>query len=174
VRARNAAEHARSEAENARSEAVAANTQLAETQQELSELKAQHTERGTVVTLADVLFDTGQSTLKPGADLALDRLAAYLKDHPGTHVLVEGHTDSRGSDAFNDVLSQRRADAVAQALESRGVPADAVRAVGRGKAYPVATNETVAGRQQNRRVEIVFSDAHGRFAQGQDNGPVRQ
>jgi outer membrane protein OmpA-like peptidoglycan-associated protein len=141
--------------------------QLAQTQQELAELKAKQTQRGPVVTLSDVLFDTGAATLKPGADLSLDRLASYLKAHPQTKVLIEGHTDSRGSEEYNEALSQRRADAVGKALVARGVSADAVSTVGRGKGYPVASNDTAEGRQQNRRVEIVFSDASGRFAQSE-------
>jgi OmpA-OmpF porin, OOP family len=127
-----------------------------------------------VVTLGDVLFDTDQATLKPGADLSLDRLATYLSGHAQTKVIIEGHTDSRGSDAYNDDLSQRRADAVAKALIARGVAPDDIRAIGRGKNYPVATNDTQAGRQQNRRVEIVFSDASGRFAQGASDMPLRR
>ena len=147
-----------------------ARAQLAATQQELAELKAQQTDRGMVLTLGDVLFDTGQATLKPGADLTLDRLARYMRDNPNTKILVEGFTDSVGSDAYNDALSQRRADAVEGALMTRGVSADAVRAIGRGKSFPVATNDSAAGRQANRRVEIVFSDASGRFAEA--NGDV--
>jgi outer membrane protein OmpA-like peptidoglycan-associated protein len=141
--------------------------QLAQAQQELADLKAKQTQRGAVVTLGDVLFDTGAATLKPGADLSLNRLASYLKAHPQTKVSIEGHTDSRGSEEYNEELSKRRADAVAKALVERGVSADAVSTVGRGKGYPVATNDTAAGRQQNRRVEIVFSDASGRFAQSE-------
>jgi outer membrane protein OmpA-like peptidoglycan-associated protein len=113
-----------------------------------------------------VLFDTGMATLKPGADRELDRLAQALKDHPRMRVIVEGHTDSRGSAAYNEELSYRRAQAVTHALSVRGVPADQYEAKGLGKAYPVATNDTSAGQQQNRRVEIVFSDEGGRFAQG--------
>jgi outer membrane protein OmpA-like peptidoglycan-associated protein len=139
--------------------------QLAQAQQQLAELKAKQTERGPVVTLSDVLFDTGAATLKPGANLQLDRLAGYLKEHPQTKVIVEGNTDNRGSAAYNEQLSQRRADSVAKALELRGVSPDAVKTVGRGEDYPVASNDTPAGRQQNRRVDIVFSDASGRFAQ---------
>jgi outer membrane protein OmpA-like peptidoglycan-associated protein len=118
-----------------------------------------------VMTLSDVLFDTAQATLKPGADRAVDRLAQFLKDSPGTHVLIEGHTDSVGSDDYNVALSERRAQAVADALTARGVSADRIQTKGLGKSYPVATNDTQAGRQQNRRVEIVFSDTSGRFAQ---------
>jgi outer membrane protein OmpA-like peptidoglycan-associated protein len=162
------------EADRAKAEAAQANAQLAQTQQELADLKAKQTDRGMVVTLADVLFDTGQSTLKPGADLTLDHLARYMRDNPHTRILIEGFTDSVGTDAYNDALSQRRADAVAGALMRRGVPEDTVRAIGRGKSYPVATNDTSAGRQQNRRVEIVFSDATGRFAQASEDEPLRR
>ena len=146
-------------------EAQNAKAQLAATQAQLADLKAKQTDRGLVVTLGDVLFDTGRATLKPGADLTLDRLAAVMKDHPQSKVSIEGFTDSRGSDEYNDALSQRRADAVAAALVRRGVSPDNVRAEGRGKAFPVATNDTPAGRQQNRRVEIVFANGPSRLAQ---------
>ena len=165
---------AQSQARRAQSQADATAAQLADAQRQLEDLKAKQTDRGMVLTLGDVLFDTGQATLKPGADLALDRLAHYLKEHPNTKVVIEGFTDSRGSDEYNHELSQRRADAVAHALVARGVPADDLRALGRGKNYPVATNDTQAGRQQNRRVEIVFSDANGRFAESDLNEPVRR
>ncbi|HEY3785154.1 MAG TPA: OmpA family protein [Steroidobacteraceae bacterium] len=160
------AQNAQAEAESAKSQALAAQTQLASAQQQLADLQAKKTDRGLVVTLGDVLFDTGQATLKPGAGRALDRLAGYMKSNPQTRILIEGHTDSRGSDDYNQALSQRRAQAVATELESRGVAEDQYRIRGLGKSYPVASNDTAAGRQQNRRVEIVFSDASGRFAQG--------
>jgi outer membrane protein OmpA-like peptidoglycan-associated protein len=163
--ARSQAESAKNTAVAAQSEAAAAQSELARARQELQELQAKKTERGMVMTLNDVLFDTGQATLKPGADRALDRLAQYLKDSPGTHVIIEGHTDSVGTDDYNLGLSQRRAQAVSDALRSRGVSTDRIDTKGLGKAYPVASNETQAGRQQNRRVEIVFSDESGRFAQ---------
>jgi outer membrane protein OmpA-like peptidoglycan-associated protein len=158
-------QNARSAAENARSNAAAAQTDLAKARQELQDLQAKQTERGMVMTLSDVLFDTGQATLKPGADRALDRLAQFLKDSPNSAVLIEGHTDSVGTDDYNLALSERRAQSVADALSSRGISSDRVQTKGLGKAYPVASNDTQAGRQQNRRVEIVFSDASGRFAQ---------
>jgi outer membrane protein OmpA-like peptidoglycan-associated protein len=166
------AQNAEGQAHSAQNQADAAKAQLAQTQQQLADLQAKHTDRGVVVTLGDVLFDTGQASLKPGADLALDRLARYMTAHPQTQIVVEGHTDSRGSDEYNEALSQRRADAVAHALIARGVSADEVRAIGRGKSYPVATNDTSAGRQQNRRVEIVFPDDDGRFAQGDSTEPA--
>ena len=154
------------EAMNAQAQAEAAKAQLASAQQQLADLQAKQTDRGVVVTLGDVLFDTGQATLKPGASAALNRLATFLSANPQTKVLIEGHTDSRGGDDYNIGLSERRAGAVATELESRGIPAGQVQTLGRGKAYPVASNATPEGRQQNRRVEIVFSDASGRFAQG--------
>ena len=132
-------------------------------QQQLADLAAKKTDRGMVITLGDVLFDTGKDTLKSGAAVNLDRLSKYLESSPGTKIIVEGHTDSRGSDDYNDALSQRRAQSVAGVLENQGISADRISTVGRGKRYPVASNDTPAGRQQNRRVEIVFSDAQGQF-----------
>jgi outer membrane protein OmpA-like peptidoglycan-associated protein len=158
-------QNARSAAENAKSSAAAAQSELANARQELQDLQAKQTDRGMVMTLSDVLFDTGQATLKPGADRALDRLAQFLKDSPNSAVLIEGHTDSVGTDDYNLALSQRRAQSVADALSSRGISSDRIQTKGLGKAYPVASNDTQARRQQNRRVEIVFSDASGRFAQ---------
>jgi outer membrane protein OmpA-like peptidoglycan-associated protein len=167
-------QHARSEAETAKGAAQTAQSQLASARQELQDLQAKQTDRGMIVTLSDVLFDTGRATLKPGADRALDRLAQFLKGNPGTRVIVEGHTDSVGSEAYNEELSHRRAQAVTEALSARGVLADQYQAKGLGKAYPVASNETPAGRQQNRRVEIVFSDESGRFAEGPSTEPIRR
>jgi outer membrane protein OmpA-like peptidoglycan-associated protein len=143
-----------------------AQSELASARQELQALQAKQTDRGMVMTLSDVLFDTGRSTLKPGADRDLDRLARALKDNSNTRVMIEGHTDSVGSDSYNEELSQRRAQAVADALRMRGVASDRYEAKGLGKSFPVASNDTNAGRQQNRRVEIVFSDDAGRFSQG--------
>jgi outer membrane protein OmpA-like peptidoglycan-associated protein len=143
-----------------------AKSQLAQTQQQLADLQAKQTERGMVLTLGDVLFDTGQSTLKPGATLALDRLASFMSANPQTKVRIEGHTDSSGSREFNQTLSQQRADAVRAALVSRGISPDRVSAFGRGEDFPVASHSTSSGRQQNRRVEIIFSDPSGRFVQG--------
>jgi outer membrane protein OmpA-like peptidoglycan-associated protein len=119
-----------------------------------------------VLTLSGVLFDTGKATLSPGAAPALDRVSGFMHQYPQTRLIVEGHTDSQGSGQTNLHLSQIRAEAVADALVSRGVPRDRIEVVGRGPAMPVASNDTSAGRQQNRRVEMVFSDGTGRFAEG--------
>jgi OmpA-OmpF porin, OOP family len=150
-------------------EAANAKAQLAATQQQLADLQAKQTDRGVVVTMGDVLFDTGRATLKPGAMAVLDRLAAYMQANPQTRLLIEGHTDSTGSVATNEELSQRRADTVANALIQRGVLAQNLRAVGKGENLPVASNATAEGRQQNRRVEVVLSDHDGHFAQSDAN-----
>jgi len=160
------AANAQAAAESARNQAASAQAQLASAQQQLADMQARQTDRGVVVTLGDVLFDTGKSTLKPGAMSAINRLATFLSQNPNTKVLVEGHTDSVGSDDYNIGLSERRARAVATEVQSRGIADSQIQTLGRGKDMPVATNDTPAGRQQNRRVEIVFSDASGRFAQG--------
>ena len=156
---------AQSDAAAAQSDAVAAHSDLASARQELADL-AKQTDRGMVMTLSDVLFDSGRATLKPGANRDLDRLAVALKHNPNMRVMIEGHTDSVGGDDYNQALSERRAEAVADALRLRDVPGNRYEVRGLGKAYPIASNETQAGRQQNRRVEIVFSDDSGRFAQG--------
>ena len=160
------ASNAQSAAQSAKNQTAAAQAQLANAQQQLADLQAKQTDRGVVVTLGDVLFDTGQATLKPGAMSAINRLATFLSQNQQTKVLIEGHTDSRGGDDYNIGLSERRARAVATELQSRGVPDSQIQTLGRGKDLPVASNATAEGRQQNRRVEIVFSDASGRFAQG--------
>lgn len=140
----------------------------------LAELQAEQTQRGMVLTLSDVLFDTNAATLKAGATLAIDRLSKFLDQSPETRLIIEGHTDSQGSDAYNEELSRRRAQAVGDELVSRGIESGRFEVIGRGEAYPVAGNETAAGRQQNRRVEIVFSDQSGKFSQGNPSaGPPR-
>ena len=159
-------QNARAQTQVAQSQAQAAEQQLASAQQQLQELQAKQTDRGMVLTLGDVLFDTNKATLKAGADQRVDRLAGFLQKNPNERLIVEGYTDSTGSEEYNQELSQRRARAVADALAARGVPASRYQVVGRGQAFPVATNSTAEGRQQNRRVEIVFSDQAGRFAEG--------
>lgn len=158
--ARAAASAAGEQVLQARSEAQAAREEAARLEQELH---AQQTERGLVLTLGDVLFDTARATLKPGAGETLNRLAAFMRDAPDRRVLVEGHTDSRGTAEYNAELSERRAAAVRDALVQRGIEPARVAAVGAGENYPVASNDTTAGMQLNRRVEIVISDEQGNF-----------
>lgn len=151
------------EAEMARQRAAAAEQEALELQQALADLQAKQTKRGMVLTLGDVLFDTDKAILKPGAQVTMDRLAAFLNDYPERHLLIEGHTDSRGTDEYNLSLSTRRARAVREALVDRGITPERLRAVGLGEEYPVASNDSRAGQQQNRRVEIVVSDDEGDF-----------
>jgi outer membrane protein OmpA-like peptidoglycan-associated protein len=157
-RDRAAAELARVEAQQARAEAAALAASEQKLREELAELEAQKTERGIVLTLGDVLFDVDKATLKAGATQGLSRLAAFLKEYPDRQVLVEGHTDSTGTEQYNLGLSQRRAESVVQFLALNGIAPERALARGYGKAYPVAGNETAAGRQRNRRVEIVILD----------------
>ncbi len=160
------AELARQERETAqaREQADAALAAAREMQNELQDLKAEQTARGLVMTLSGgVLFDVDKATLKPGAEITLDRLAAFMNDYPERNLMIEGHTDSTGNDAYNMTLSTERANAVRNALVARGVAETRIRASGLGENYPVATNDSNAGRQLNRRVEIVLSDPDGRF-----------
>ncbi|MDX1531810.1 MAG: OmpA family protein [Rhodothermales bacterium] len=160
-RAQREAERQRAEAEAARAAAEAALARAQELAQQVNELEAELTRRGLVLTLGDVLFDTGQATLKPGADRTVNALVTFLNENPERSVLIEGFTDEVGSEASNLDLSQRRADAVRAALVERGIAGTRIRTRGYGEAYPVASNATAAGRQQNRRVEIVISDPQG-------------
>lgn len=125
---------------------------------ELADLKAKKTERGIVLVLGDVLFDTAQATLKRGAYETLDRLALALRDRPNRSVVIEGHTDNVGSEDNNHMLSERRARAVQAALQQRGVNGEQISVVGRGESAPIDNNESPSGRQQNRRVELIFSE----------------
>jgi len=155
------AEAERERAETARAEAEAALARAQQLSEQVTELEAELTRRGLVLTLGDVLFDTGQATLKPGARRTVDALVTFLNENPERNVLIEGFTDSVGGAEFNLGLSQRRADAVRTALVERGIPGTRIRTRGYGQEYPVASNATAAGRQQNRRVEIVISDPQG-------------
>ena len=156
---------AQSQAEQARNDAQTAQAQLTQAQAEsqrltaqLENLQAAQTSRGIVLTLQDVLFDTGKSALKPGAERSLDQIAAFLNDHPERRVQVEGFTDSQGANDYNLELSQKRADAVAMAIIKRGIDAQRVRALGYGEEFPKASNSSDGSRQLNRRVEIIVSN----------------
>ena len=120
-------------------------------------LETRDTPRGLVVNMGDVLFATGKYDLRPEAQIVLAKLSGIILSHPGLNLAVEGYTDSVGSDDFNLKLSQQRADTVRDYLVSQGLPDGTVAATGFGKSDPVADNDTPAGRQQNRRVEIVVS-----------------
>ena len=166
--ARQSAANARTSADNARAVADVALNQrdqateeTARVQAELDALKATPTPRGMVLTLGDVLFDTGRAELKSGATRKVDQLAQFLMEHPDRRVQIEGFTDSVGSDSYNEDLSQRRADAVKAALINRGIEPSRIGTEGYGKAYPVANNSDSGGRQLNRRVEVVIGGNNG-------------
>lgn len=152
------AEAARLQAGDAEARARAASQQAAALQQQLAELAARPTERGMLVTLGDVLFEFGRAEVKPGARDSLRRLAAYLQREPERRILIEGHTDSVGSDAANLLLSQRRAEAVAAELITLGVAPGRISAQGHGESYPVAGNGSDTDRALNRRVEVYISE----------------
>ena len=117
------------------------------------------TSRGLVISLSDILFDVNQATLKAGAANNVQKIAAILNQYPNYNISVEGHTDSQGSDAYNQSLSERRAAAVRAQLISGGVPEARITSKGFGESQPVASNDTPAGRQQNRRVEVIVLGA---------------
>ncbi|MEO8524191.1 MAG: OmpA family protein [Caldimonas sp.] len=159
---------AQQQADAARLQAAASQQQAADAQQRNSQLEAQlrdmnakKTERGMVVTIDDVLFDTDQARLKPGGMRNVEKLAGFFQQYPRRTALVEGFTDSTGSSGHNQELSGRRADAVRSALVGMGVSGDRIATHGYGEAYPVAGNDNSSGRQLNRRVEIVLSDDAG-------------
>lgn len=158
---RAAAVAAQASAEAQRVAAEAALRRAQELAAQVTDLQAQLTNRGLVLTLGDVLFDTAEATLKTGGLRAVDRLVSFLNDYPQRTVLIEGFTDEVGSDESNRALSERRAASVRQALLDRGVASLRVQTRGYGEAFPVASNGTPEGRQQNRRVEVVISDDTG-------------
>jgi outer membrane protein OmpA-like peptidoglycan-associated protein len=136
------------EANRARAEAAALASQL-------TALRTAETERGMVVTVDDVLFEVDRSELKPGAQAELARVADFLRANPDREILIEGHADSTGTSTYNMDLSQARADAVSSVLARNGVEPSRIQTRGFGETRPIAPNETAAGRQQNRRVDIV-------------------
>jgi outer membrane protein OmpA-like peptidoglycan-associated protein len=120
-------------------------------------LQTRDTTRGLIVNMSDVLFDTAKFSLRPEAREKLAKVAGIVSGHPGLRLAVEGNTDSVGNDAYNQKLSEDRGGSVRDYLISQGMPGGSVTSAGFGKTQPVATNDTAAGRQQNRRVEIVIS-----------------
>jgi outer membrane protein OmpA-like peptidoglycan-associated protein len=156
-----AAANAQRVADSALNQRDQANEETARVQAELDALKATPTPRGMVLTLGDVLFDTGRAELKSGASRKIDQLAQFLIEHPNRRVQIDGFTDSVGTDSYNEELSQRRANAVREALIARGVDSSRIGTEGYGKSYPVASNNDSGGRQLNRRVEVVIGGNNG-------------
>jgi outer membrane protein OmpA-like peptidoglycan-associated protein len=148
-------EAARAEAERTRKAAEALRAQLLEQFNRV--LETRDSPRGLVVNMGDVLFDTGKFNLRPEAREKLAKLSGIVLAHSGLDLEIEGHTDSTGSDDLNQTLSQQRGDAVRGYLVEQGLAEGTVAAQGFGKSMPIADNDTAAGRQKNRRVEIIVS-----------------
>lgn len=142
-------------------QALEAERRAAELREQLAALDAKKTERGMVITMGDVLFDTGRAELRSGGMRNVEKLGGFLQAYPQRKVMIEGFTDSVGGDAQNQSLSARRADAVRAALLRLGVGTERLAARGYGESFPVAGNDNPSGRQLNRRVEIVLSDEAG-------------
>jgi outer membrane protein OmpA-like peptidoglycan-associated protein len=149
---------ARDQATMARDQAT---QKAAALQAEVDALKAKPTDRGLVLTLGDVLFDTGRAELTSGATRNLDQLVQFLTEHKDRQVEIDGYTDAIGTDSFNLDLSSRRAEAVKSVLVARGIDSSRIVSRGYGKEYAVASNADSAGRQLNRRVEIVIGGEDG-------------
>jgi outer membrane protein OmpA-like peptidoglycan-associated protein len=157
-RAEREAEQARLQAELALVDRQAAESQINTLKQHLGVLQAktEETERGTILTLDSVLFETNGAALKSGTLQNLYPLVTFLRDNPERTIKIEGHTDSMGDEDYNLELSQRRAESVRAFLVQNGVAPNRIIARGYGETAPVAANDTATGRQQNRRVELVF------------------
>ncbi|HEX8152343.1 MAG TPA: OmpA family protein, partial [Thermoanaerobaculia bacterium] len=172
--AQQAAEQSAADLEKARAQTAETQAELQRTREQLASREAdarrlaleaelariastRRDARGFIITLPGIFFDTGKAQLKSGSRATLTRIATQLKTDETLQLTVEGHTDSVGSESSNETLSTARANAVRDFLISQGVPAERLTAVGRGESQPIATNDTAAGRQQNRRVEIVLA-----------------
>lgn len=153
--ARALAAQERQDADMARADAASTRSEMEALRTDLAELQAQQTQRGFVVTLGDVLFEVDRAELKPGAARTLDQLVRALSDDRSATIAIEGHTDATGGAQYNAELSLRRADAVKAYLAMHGIDPVRITTRGLGQDYPVASNATEAGRQQNRRVEVI-------------------
>lgn len=137
---------------------------------QLEEFETTRRDEGLELTLQDLPFETGEATLKPGGTLQLDAIADVLAGHPDRQILIEGHTDDVGDEAFNQQLSERRADAVKDFLVSRNVEAARIETRGFGESHPIASNDDAAGRQMNRRVSILILDPPPAISAGPRSG----
>ena len=157
--ARRLAEARSEQAELAKRETELAIQQASTLRQQLENLQLRQTESGVVVTLGDVLFETGQAELREGAHDNLSEVVDLLQSEPDKKIRIEGHTDSVGNAESNLALSEQRADAVRVALESLGIAAERVTSIGLGEDFPIESNETEEGRGQNRRVDVILLDS---------------
>ncbi|MEO8991642.1 MAG: OmpA family protein [Nitrosospira sp.] len=155
------AAQAQQQAQSAEMQAQSAEMRANTLESQLKELSAKKSDRGIVITFGDVMFDTNHAQLKSGGVRAVQKLADVLKQDPQRNVAIEGFTDSTGSENYNQVLSERRADAVRDTLMNMGIDSTRITTRGYGKSFPVASNSNEAGRQMNRRVEVILSDDSG-------------
>ncbi|HTD11952.1 MAG TPA: OmpA family protein [Steroidobacteraceae bacterium] len=156
--AKNQADVAKNQAAAAHEAAASSEQEAAELQRQIDVLQAKVTDRGVIVTLGDVLFESGRAELREGSAGNLNKLVAFLDKYPDRVVAIEGYTDSVGSEDYNQALSQRRADSVRSYLVRQGISSGRLTASGMGKADPVASNESASGRQQNRRVAVIINN----------------
>lgn len=163
------ADKAKADAASARRSEASSQRAQAEMQRRLNELEAKETERGMLITLGDVLFDTNSAHLRGASDHNLKRLSEFMRSYPEARLLIEGHTDNVGSAVYNQQLSQRRADSVRKYLVNQGIENHRMTISGVGLGRPIASNDTASGRQQNRRVEIVIEN----MAQASLSGEAR-
>ena len=147
---------AQATAVSAQADAAAARAEADRLKAKMRDYQLKQTQFGATLVLQDVVFETGKADLKAGSAQRLQPLAQYLQANPAVKVRIDGHTDSQGTDAYNQQLSQARAEAVRTALAGMGVASDRITAVGHGETQPVADNKIAAGRQQNRRVEVTL------------------
>ena len=161
---RQSANDAQMNAQAARQQTQDAESRNRMLEAQLADMEAKKTARGMVITLGDVLFDTNQAQLKSGGMRNVQKLADFFKQYPQRKVMIEGFTDSTGSDSRNQELSEQRAYSVRSALLDMGVGNERITSRGYGPSYPVASNDNAAGRQLNRRVEIIVSDDNGNIA----------
>lgn len=158
AQARRLAESSASEADLARREADLAVAQMDTLKRQLENLQLRETESGVVVTLGDVLFQSGEANLLDSSMTSLVEVVDLLQSEPERKIRIEGHTDALGAAEVNLRLSQQRADSVRQSLVDLGVDGERMKAVGMGEDYPIASNEDESGRARNRRVDIILLD----------------
>jgi outer membrane protein OmpA-like peptidoglycan-associated protein len=161
---RQAANDAQLSAQAARQQTLDAESRSQQLETQLKDMEAKKTDRGMVITLGDVLFDANRAQLKSGGMRNVQKLADFFKQYPQRNVMVEGFTDSTGSHSRNQELSDQRANSVRDALTGMGIGTERITSRGYGESYPVAGNDSAAGRQLNRRVEIIVSDNSGNIA----------
>ncbi len=152
------ADMAKRELEKVKQEAQQAKAEALQMAAQMDELKAEQSDRGIVLTLQDIVFGFDSAELQPGGERTVDRIAEYLNEYPKRKLTVEGFTDSVGNEDYNMKLSKKRADAIRNALVDQGVESTRIKTEGLGESYPVASNDSEAGRQQNRRVEVIVSN----------------